>query len=144
MKRGIGITKIWFDEDLIEMKVRVCDGRSLFSTNVYVGYQQLDDTISGLDAFKEHVHGGLFNVEWGEFGPEYSNGAFRARFHFARPGKLYITCRLQSDFKEFSVNQVASEATLYLRTEPALLDNFILELKRITADESKEAWLETI
>jgi hypothetical protein len=144
VKSGIQITKVWFDEDVIELKVDVSDGTSFFSTNVYVGYQQLDDTISGLDVFKGQVHGGLFNIRWGEFGLEYANGAFYGRLHFARPGKLYITCRLQSDFKEFSLSQVASEATLFLRTEPVLLDNFISELKALNANRTKEAKLETI
>jgi len=39
---------------------------------------------------------------------------------------------------------VASEATLYLKTEPALLDNFIDELRRLNAKKSEEAHLEAI
>jgi hypothetical protein len=142
--KGIHITKIWSDEDVIELKVDVSDRISLFSVNLYVGYQQFADTISGLNVFRYQVHGGLFDVEWGRFGPEYANGAFHARLHFPEPGKPFITCKLQSEFQDFSMNKVASEATLYLRTEPVLLDNFITELKSLSDKKRNEAHLEAI
>ena len=37
-----------------------------------------------------------------------------------------------------------SEATLYLRTEPALLDNFIAALKDMSEGKREDAALETI
>jgi hypothetical protein len=30
MKPHIGFEKIWFDEDIIEIRIEVCDGESLF------------------------------------------------------------------------------------------------------------------
>ncbi len=71
-------------------------------------------------------------------------GAFHARFHFHKPGKLYISCKQQSEFEEFTVTKVASEATLYLKTEPALLDNFIEALRSMSAHKREEAYLEGI
>ena len=55
------------------------------------------------------------------------------RLHFQKPGKLYITIEAQSGFEEFGIKNVASEATLYLRSEPVLLDNFIVELNGFNA-----------
>ena len=144
MKPGIQLTKVWFDDDMLELKVDVSDGTSFFSNRVYVAYSALTEAVAQLDAFKDHIHGGLLDVRFGEFGPEYANGAFHARFHFPKPGRLYISCRQQSEFEEFSVTKVASEATLYLRTEPALLDNFISELKGLDAKRREEAHLEAI
>jgi len=144
MKPGIQLTKVWFDQDTVELKVDVSDGTSFFSNRVYVGYSALAEAVAQLDAFKSHIHGGLLDIRFGEFGPEYANGAFHARFHFAKPGRLYISCRQQSEFGEFSVTKVASEATLYLKTEPALLDNFISELKGLDAKWREEAHLEAI
>ena len=86
-----------------------------------------------------HVHGGLFDIRMGEFGPEYASGAFHARLHFQKSGKINITCKLQSDFKEFSGTKVASEALLYLVTQPALLDKFIDELTALSAGKQDEA-----
>ena len=98
----------------------------------------------GLGVFKDHVHGGLLDIRFGEFGPEYASGAFHARLHFHKPGRLYITSKQQSKFGEFSVTKVASKATLYLKTEPALLDNFIGELRSLEAKKREEAHLEAI
>jgi hypothetical protein len=143
-KPGIQFTKIWFDADMIELKIDVSDGISSFSNMVYVGYSAFSDVVAKLDVFKEHIHGGLLDIRFGEFGPEYASGAFHARLHFSRPGRLYIISKQQSEFGEFSVTKVASEATLYLKTEPALFDNFISQLKSLDAKKREEAHLETI
>ena len=144
MRPGIRISKVWYDVDSVELQIEVSDGRSCFSNEVYVGHAELADAASVLDRFKDRVHGGLADIRFGEFGCEYANGAFHARFHFARPGRLYITCRLESAFEEFSNNKVASCATLYINSEPALLDRFIGELKAVVACERDEAHLEAI
>jgi hypothetical protein len=144
VKPGIHFTKIWSDEDVIELRIDVSDGTSLFSNQVYASYSDFANTVSQLDQFKHHVHGGLMDVRFGEFGPEYANGAFHARFHFPKPGRLYITCKQQSDFEDFGRKNVASEATLYLKTEPVLFDNFLEQLKALDAKEREDAYLETI
>ena len=35
MKPGIRMTKVWFDNDMIEVKIEVSDGTSLFSTDAH-------------------------------------------------------------------------------------------------------------
>jgi len=144
MKPGIVISRVWSDEDVVELRVTVSDGTSLFSNQVYVGHAALQAAVSSLRAFKDHVHGGLFDLRFGEFGPEYANGAFHARFHFPLPGRLHVSCEQESDFAEFAEKQVASRASMYLKSEPALLDRFIAELGAVAGDTSQEAYLEAI
>jgi hypothetical protein len=144
MKPGIHFTEIWFDDDMVELKIDVSDGNSFFSNRVYVVYLVLADVVAKLDVFKSQIYGGLLDIRFGEFGPEYASGALHARLHFSKPGRLYITCKQQSSFKDFSVTKVASEATLYLKTEPALLDNFISDVKGLYLKKRKEAYLEGI
>jgi hypothetical protein len=129
---------------MVELTIEVADGMSRFANRVYVGYQDLADAIASLDAFRTQVYGGLLDVRFGEFGCEYANGAFHARFHFPKPGRLFISCRQESDFREFGKKTVASSATMYLCSEPALLDRFIEELRRIPADAESEAYLEAV
>lgn len=62
MKRGINFTKIWSDEDMIELRIDVSDGASLFSNQVYVGYLHFSEAVSQLDTFRDHVHGGLLDM----------------------------------------------------------------------------------
>ena len=143
LKNGIRFTKVWSDDDLVELRIEVSDGTSLFSTWWYVGHLDLADTVSKLDTFKHHILGGLLDVRFGGFGPEYASGAFHARFHFPKPGKLYVTCQQESDFSEFSLKTVASCATLYIRSEPALLERFVEELKALSAGSGEHAFLES-
>jgi hypothetical protein len=144
MKPSISFAKIWFDDDLVELKIQVSNGHSVFVNEVYVGHQQLADTVVDLDRFKNHVHGGIFDMAFGAFGPEYAHGAFHARLHFQQRGILFVTAKSQSDFVDFGKKNVASEATLYLRSEPALLDNFIDELRQMSGGKRGEAQLAAI
>ena len=143
MEAGIFFEKKWSDDDLIELEVVASDGRSQFCTRVYVGHDSLTKLATDLDRFKSHIHGGVFDVCLGEFGPEYANGAFHARLHFHPPGRgiLFITVHAESDWREFTKTQVANEATLHVTTEPALLDTFVAELRALESGRSTVAVL---
>lgn len=144
MRSGIHISRVWSDDDVVELRILVADGTSSFSNKVYVGHAALEDAVSSLQDFKDHVHGGLLDLRFGEFGPEYASGAFHARFHFPVPGRLFVSCEQESEFLEFAKKDVASTATLYVKTEPALLDRFIGELRAVSAGTGEEAYLEAV
>lgn len=144
MNLGIRICKVWFDVDLLELKIEVSNGISLFSNQVYVQHETLKTVISDLNVFKTQVYGGILDVCLGAFGPEYAGGAFDARFHFQKLGQLYITVRQQSQFADFPLRLVADEATIHLKTEPVLLDHFIVGLTALYMENSAEAYLEAI
>jgi hypothetical protein len=144
MNPGIRLTRIWSDDDMIELRIDVSDGVAFFSNSVYVGYSTLTETIADLNRFKDHVYGGLLDIRFGEFGPEYAGGAFHARLHFAKPGRLYVTCKQQSDYRDFAVKNVASEATLYLISEPALLDRFLASAGALIVKHGATAYLEVV
>ena len=141
MKLGIHISRIWSDDDVVELRILVSDGASSFSNKAYVGHAALEATVSSLRVFKDHVHGGLFDLRFGEFGPEYASGAFHGRFHFPVPGRLFVSCEQESEFVAFAKKEVASRATMYLSSEPALLDRFITDLRAVSAGASEEAYL---
>ena len=144
MKPGIHISKVWADDDVVELRILVADGTSSFANKVYVGHAALEDAVSSLHAFKDHVHGGLCDLRFGAFGAEYASGAFQARFHFPVPGRLFVSCEQESEFVEFAKKEVASRATMYVKSEPALLDRFIAELRAVSAGTSEEAYLEAV
>lgn len=144
MSPGIYISRIYLDDDVVELRILVSDGVSSFSNQAYVGHAALDDAISSLHVFKDHVHGGLFDLRFGEFGPEYASGAFHARFHFSVPGRLLVSCEQESEFVEFAKREVASRATMYVKSEPALLDRFIAELRAVAAGSREVAYLEAV
>jgi hypothetical protein len=144
MSFNITFEKICFDEDIIELKIITDDGNSRFSNNVYVNHTEVQDLIKDLGIFKNQIYGGLFDINFGRFGPEWGYGAFHARLHFQERGKIYISIRMQSDFFDFGKKSIANEAFLYLISEPALLDNFINELRSLNGEIGNTAIFECI
>ena len=69
MKTGICISKVWFDDDVIELRIGVSDGTSFFSNHVYVGYPNLADAISSLSVLQEQVPDGLLDIRFGGLWP---------------------------------------------------------------------------
>ena len=143
MKSWLRITKRWSDDDVHQISIEVCDGSSTFKNTAYVNLDWFGDVAKDLSTFARQVHGGLYNLRAGEFGPEHADGAFHARLHFPRPGPLYISTCQQSDYVEFKDREVASEARLFLKSEPALLDRFIQELSTVARGDGDEATLES-
>jgi hypothetical protein len=144
MKPGIRFIREWADEDMVELRTEISDGRSLFVNRIYVGHQQLREAVAGLDAFKTHIYGGIFNLRFGEFGSEYASGAVDARLQFRKQGKILLRVSAQSGFDRFEEKELASEATLHLVSEPALLDEFIRALRALSKANSEQAELEAI
>jgi hypothetical protein len=146
MNNYIKFTKIWSDEDVIELEIKTSNGSSLFTNTVYISYATLEKTVSELDKFKTQIYGGIYDIEFGTFGPEYANGAFQARLHFAirNSGKIYISVKAETDFEEFANKKISERVELYLKTEPSLLDNFINEMKSLNSNISKDAELKCI
>lgn len=127
------ITKIWFDDDLTELLITVCDGSSLFVNKTYVANDAIANFIDSLNVFKNSYYGGITDIMWGGFGYEYASGAFAARLHFPKPSVLYLSTHQQTEFFDFKARQEANEAKMHLWSEPVLLDNFIEELESLKA-----------
>ncbi len=142
MHQGITFKNIWHDDDMYEFEVISSDGVSILVNEIYVGYGTYDELIEGLDRFKDQIYGGIYDIELGSFGPEYASGAFIARLHFQDRGIIYVSIQAQSEFVVFGKKNIASEAKLFFKTEPALLDNFIQQLKQLKAGAKNEASLQ--
>jgi hypothetical protein len=146
MTPSIAIEKVWSDDDVVELAITTSDGCSSFYVKAYTGHENLKSLVAGLDCFKDQLYGGIYDMKLGEFGPEYANGAFQARLHFHPDGRghLFITVHAESDWRPFSKTDVASCATLYLKSEPALLDRFIGELRRVSSATHGSATFECV
>ena len=144
MKPKLKLTKIWQDDDMMELRIHACDGTSAFSNKIYVGHQNLRNVVRELNTFKDQIYGGIYDLRFGEFGPEYASGALHARLQFHDRGKLLISAYMQSDYSDFGQKNVASEANLYLISEPSLLDNFIQALRSLSDGNCTDAELGAI
>lgn len=126
---------------MIEVTVAVSDGRSLFSTDIYVGHSHLNKIVDELDTFKTHVYGGIYDIEFGCFGPEYASGAARIRLHFHHLARICVSAFTESEYADFSIKKISSRGEVYFYSEPGLLDNFITELRSMSKQQSDEATL---
>ena len=144
MKPGIRFVREWSDEHAVELRVEICDGTSLFVNRVYAGHDQLGNAVAGLRAFASRIDGSMFDLRFGEFGPEYASGAFDARLQFRTHGRILVRVRAQSEFDVFEDEKLASEATFNLMSEPALLDNFIRGFLSLSDGTGLEAELDAI
>ncbi|MDQ1815987.1 hypothetical protein RBA41_22065 [Massilia sp. CCM 9210] len=142
MEAKIEFVKNWSDDDMSQLTISSCDGASRFSHEVYVGHEQLRNAVRGLDAFKDDVYGGMYDLRFGTFGPDFAAGAFHARFQFDQHADLLITVHAQSRFVEFPINQVASEITLYLTALPSQLDDFVRALRAVSDGHADSATLD--
>lgn len=144
MKPCIRFNKIWADEDMLELRIEISDGDSLFVNKIYVDHQLLAETVSRIHRFKDQINGGIFDLRFGAFGPEYASGALDVRMHFRSRGKLVVRVLAESEFRDFEGRDLASDVTLHLMSEPALLDNFIVELSALSEGRSEQAELEAV
>ena len=129
MQPYIKMSSLWHDDDMWELRLQVHDGQNSFTTDIYIGHQDKEAWILQLKRFSTQVHGGLLNLQFGMFGPEYGGGAMQLRFHFLAHKKIHLSVHGQSVFFEFGKNNVARESKLYLLVEPAQLDQFIRALE---------------
>ena len=127
---------------MYEFQITSSDGTSTFINEVYVGYGIYDEMLADIDRFKSHIYGGIYDIEFGAFGPEYASGAFMARLSFQERGKIYVSIHAQLEFRDFGKKNIAGEAKLFFTTEPALLDNFIQQLKQLKSGQIDEANLQ--
>jgi hypothetical protein len=145
-KPHLNFRKVWEDNDMSEIVIRAHDEDNTFVIRVYAGHEQIKEVFAQLDAFKKQIHGGIIDVTFGSFGPEYAYGAFLGRFHFAsdQRGLILISLRMQSTYFDFGRKNVASEAEMYLTTEPALLDDFIRSFSHLDEGNNTESELECV
>ncbi len=142
MTPNILFENIWSDDDMVELEIVANDGKSSFANTVYVSYIEIEELVNTLDIFKTHLFGGIYDIEFGKFGPEYANGAFYSRLHFKQNGKLFISTKMQSQFFDFGIKNVANEVALYMISQPILLDKFINDFKNISNETGNIAVLE--
>jgi hypothetical protein len=144
MTSFIRIAINWSDEDVWQLRLEVSDGASTFVNSAYVSPEWFGDTADALERFGKQVYGGLYDMKAGAAGPEFADGAFVARFHWYKPTEPFISTWQESGFVEFKGHHVASEANLFLRTEPVLLDRFTAELRAASPGRDSVATLQCI
>ena len=124
---ALRLARVWYDNDMDELRVGADGPDTGFAVTAYVGRTDFMKALQDLRLFAKPVHGGLCDLRFGDFGPEYANGAVHVRLQWVK-GRIYLTCRLQTEFDQFGRKEIADEALIHVGTEPALYDAFLAEL----------------
>ena len=140
---ALRISRVWYDDDMDELRVAIEGPDTGFAALAYVGRRDLTAAVRDLRLFARAIHGGLCEVRFGDFGSEYANGAVHIRLQWV-DDRIYLTCRLQAEFDQFAKNEVADEATIHVRTEPALYDAFLAEFGLLAERKRDEVALELV
>lgn len=141
---GLTLTRVWSDESMLELRIDVCDGTSSFVNEVYAGFAGLEEDLAALQPLLGLPEGGAYDLAFGDVGRTWSGGGFRARFRFAFPGRLLVSCEQTSAPVEIGTTKVANSASIHLRSEPALLDRFVRELDAVAGGRRQTAFLEGV
>jgi hypothetical protein len=140
---ALKLSRVWADDALDEVRVAIEGPDTGFAAIAYVDRVDFRDVLEYLRRFAKQIYGGLCEVRFGEFGPEYANGAAHLRFH-SIDGQIYIACRLQADFDKFGRKEVADEALVHLSTEPAHFDRLLVSLAPFVDRETHYVSLEPV
>ena len=140
---ALRLSRVWRDNDMDELRVAVEGPDTGFAVTAYVGRTDFDNALKELRSFAKAIHGGLCDVRFGDFGTEYANGAVHFRFHWVE-GQIFLTCRLQTRFDKFGRKELADEALIHVRTEAALYDAFLAELRPFVERKRDEVALELV
>lgn len=140
----IRFRKVWFDENIIELEIIAENQFNRCCTNIYIGKIELKELYTELKAFAPKIYGGIFDMNFGKFGPEYAKGAISARFHFQSGGQINITYKSQSDYYTFGKREIADEFLLHLKTEPSLLDKFIKDIPKLLMEDRADIQLDCL
>jgi len=129
MQCGIEFERSPFSDDETELHITVGDGTAKFAVDMYASRQQLEQQYAGLSALLDRTSG-IYDAQFGRFGPEFAGGAAHFRFHL-RQGLLFVTAQLQARHIEFGQFAVAPESKLYLRSDAESLGSFVHDFREL-------------
>lgn len=84
------------------MRVAVEGPDAGFAINAYVGRIDFREVLENLRRFAKQIYGGLCEVRFGEFGPEYANGAV----HPTMAGEVTVSDRSAIEWTDATWNPV--------------------------------------
>jgi len=137
MDRGIEMTVIWFDDDLIELRVRASNGTFSGEADAYVSHSVSTDLARVLRGFPADINDGR-EFELGTFDPQCAGGGARFRFRcLDRKGHASVEVNLRAD-----VHRLGAQSAIFLvPIEAAGVDAFADELTRMPLEIGARAVL---
>ncbi len=138
MNKGFQVDVKWNDNDLHEVRIAAWNGAFGGAADVYLPIGGLRETAQKLEGFPRSAIDNR-EVVFGNFGRKWAGGALSMRFYCADgAGHAYVESKIESDDQVAGVTQ---SVVLSLFIEPAALDSFVEDLRRLEAEKTGTAYL---
>src|SRR5215472_4976168 len=143
MSRDIGLQLrvIYQDNDVLELRVSVWNGKFGGTADAYVALGELREIATALQGFPDRTSD-TREVVLGAFGAKTAGGAVSLGFYcIDGSGHAALMVKLESDYDS---SGAAESVTLRLPIEPAALDAFVEDLYKVDTNQTKTAFLRGI
>ena len=135
VNRGLSLEILWFDDDIVEYRVRGCNGNFAGATNLYAvhdGLARVADTFRGFPVSVDDQR----EIELGTFDPERAGGGARFRLRcIDNLGHANLSLRLRTDADE------PDTAEFSVRVDAAGIDSVIDALGKMAVAVGAVAFL---
>jgi hypothetical protein len=139
MDREIRFEFLWNDADIVEVRLSAWNGLFGGSADIYVGIGELAETAAKLEGFPRDPSDKR-TLEFGSFAPKAAGGAAMLSFYCRdSAGHASVEVKIESDDRE---RIPAQSVLLVAAIEPAAVDSFVSDLRRLEADHGT-AFLKT-
>lgn len=138
MNIGIRFQTLWYDQDVIKLRVSAWNGDFGGVADIYEGIGDLDKAAGQLRGFPRNTSD-MRELIFGTFDRKCAGGGVSMRFHCTdSAGHAYVETRIDSSVLAGGTFQTVA---LALPIEAAAVDIFVQELQRMEEDRSSTAHL---
>lgn len=140
MDTGFRFAVLWSDADVIKGRASAWNGQFGGTADVYVGTGGLAEAALNLDGFPRSLSDRR-QLQLGEFGPATAGGAATMHFYCKdSAGHALVEVRMESD----QTQEIPAQTVfLVAAVEPAAIDSFVADLRRLEQDLRGTAYLRT-
>lgn len=122
--------------------VSISDRTSFFNVFMYIHISSIAKLRKALCDLEIPAHGRNFEFQLGNFEPNVGGGGLRIKMLPQKSGKVLLQISAQSEWFEFYGELVKKNCSMFLVTEPVLIDNFIVSLESLCKYENDFSALE--
>ena len=139
-KPGIELALVWDDEEMLELAVVVCDGRSRFVSEVYTTPSELEK-VAGMLAGLGPEAGAASRVIVLDENGKGTRRLFRMEVEFRLPGTVHLRTHQRDETPPGAGAGARLEAWMCVVSEPGLVDAFAKALRGLAAGSISSATL---
>jgi len=139
MLNRVNLEVIWFDQDVIEVLLSCSNGYFAGASEIYVSHHGLSELADALQGFPSSVSD-IRTVELGTFDPNHADGGLQMCL-YCKDSSGCVDAELKLRGGGCKAFGEMESVALRMHLEPAGIDAFVLQLKRVDATIGASAFL---